>query len=119
MTAMAYHPCTFISYRPINLLANGPRRYVTMLIFVIMSGDILQFFFNPEKFVAFPDISSFYVQVLLKAVLSPLILISYLSIKFFPLFACLGVTIPILGSIIGFLYSILLYVCMHALLISV
>ena len=95
-------------HRPVNLLASSPHRYITMLVFAIMSGDILKFFFDHDNFVIFPDVDCCYAQAFFKAVVSPLLLISYLSIKFFPLLACLGVVIPVLGPALGFLYSILL-----------
>lgn len=78
-----------------------------MLVFATMSGDILKFFFNHEDFVVFPGVSSCYVQSFLRIVVSPLLLISYISIKFFPLLACVGVSLPLLGPALGTLYSIL------------
>lgn len=69
----------------------------------------MKFFFNHEGFVTFSDVSSCYARAFFKTVLSPLLLVTYLSIKFFPLLACLGVVTPILGPALGLLYAILLY----------
>ena len=98
-------------YSPLNFLGNNPHRYIAMLVFAIMSGDILKFFFHHSHFVikVTPEASNCYVKVLYE-MSSLLLLISYLSIKYFPLLACLGVVIPVLGPAIGLLYSITLYV---------
>ena len=98
-------------YSPLNFLGNNPHRYIAMLVFAIMSGDILKFFFHHSHFVikVTPEASNCYVKVLYE-MSSLLLLISYLSIKYFPLLACLGVVIPVLDPAIGLLYSITLYV---------
>lgn len=78
-----------------------------MLVFAMMSGDILKFFFDHEDFVIF-NVSNCYGQIFFQAVVSPLLLISYISIRFFPLLACVGVVIPILGPALGLVYAIML-----------
>lgn len=79
-----------------------------MLVFAIMSGDILKFFFDHEGFVTFSGVSSCYGQSFLRTIVSPVLLIAYISVKFFPLLACVGVVIPMLGPGLGLLYSILM-----------
>ena len=76
-----------------------------MLVFAIMSGDILKFFFNHEGLVSFSGVSNCYGQSFLRAAVSPVILIAYISVKFLPLLACVGVVIPLLGPGLGLLYS--------------
>lgn len=81
-----------------------------MVIFGIMSGDILKFFFRYEDFVIFPYVSNCYAQIFVRTIISPLLLIAYISVKYFPLLACVGVIIPVLGPALGLVYSLLLYV---------
>ena len=104
------HAHTHVRARsPVNLLANAPRRYLSVLIFSLMSGDILRFFFSPHDFLDYSGLtSSCYALAFLQAVVSPLLLISYVSIKFFPPLACLGVATPVRGACLGLLYSVLL-----------
>lgn len=95
-------------HRPVNLLSYSPARLVSILIFILMSADFLSSFLDTVKLAPFSSVSNYYLKSFLRIFLSPSLLVAEICLKFFPLFAAVGVVVPVLGPACGLLYAIFL-----------
>ncbi|XP_064405980.1 stimulated by retinoic acid gene 6 protein-like isoform X2 [Halichondria panicea] len=86
---------------PVSFLVRPRHRFIYILLFGLMSTQAL-FVLSTLNI---PNISNTYANLFYLILLVPAGIVLILSLLYYPLFACVETQVPLVGHIIGFLYS--------------
>ncbi|XP_064406724.1 stimulated by retinoic acid gene 6 protein-like isoform X2 [Halichondria panicea] len=89
--------------KPMDFLVAPRYRFIYIIIFGVMSQSL----FTTFQVISTPAGVNFYLGIVYRTLITPLLVVLILSLQYFPLFACVNAPIPLLGHIIGLIYSIL------------